>query len=158
HALRGNPGDFEIAIDALHRAEAIDRKLAASADGDAAPPAGASAAAAGEVYQSSFQRSLAMLFSYVAVQSDSAEAAHQSIAAGLQDLARQPDELHAPHPIAASLFWLAHDGPEAGRAQHAAYLKPALATAFLHARNTASRASGVLASLALMEGLLEDGD
>jgi hypothetical protein len=99
-----------------------------------------------------------MLFSYVAVQSDSEEAAHRSIAAALQAIARDPDELHAPHSIAASLFWLAHHGPMADREKHLTYLQPALETAYLHARNAASRASGVLASLALMEGLQKNRD
>jgi len=151
HALRGDKGDFEIAIDCLKRADAIEQASARRS--------GSPAAAAGvESQQSSFQRSLSMLFSYVAVQSDSAEAALQSITAGLQALTRDPDELHAPHSIVASLFWLAHYGPEADRAKHAAYLQPAIDAAYLHARNTASRASGVLASLALMEGLQKNRD
>lgn len=180
HALRGNAGDFEFAIQCLERANAIEKAALSErarllnggrthAGGDGAMPAingfpvrdnslPDNAVTQNEAGQSSFQRSLAMLFSYVAVQSDSAEAAHRSIAAGLQALALDPDELHAPHSIAASLFWLANHGPEADRAKHATYLQAALDTAHLHARNTASRASGVLASLALMEGLQQNGD
>lgn len=103
--------------------------------------------------QSSLYRSLSMLLSYVAVQSKSPEAAKESVQAALEAMALDSEEFHAPHSLAASLWYLSKYGPEAERAHFEEQLQDAIESARIRTKNIISQASAVLASLALIEGM-----